>query len=86
MSGKAKKAGRVSPLRAAAASTKNGAHGVTRPTNELHEDAIPYRASPFRFIDLFCGIGGFASRLNAPGVNVFSRQIGTKRRNSEFVK
>jgi hypothetical protein len=81
--GKAKKVGRVSPLRAARQTTKNGAHGVTRPTAFL-EDATPYRvgqrvppvsdqaaqfadsekletgATPvLRFIDLFCGIGGF---------------------------
>ena len=85
--------GRVSPLRAAG-STKNGAHGVTRPT-ALREDAPPYRVAavgrppqtspssadsqrrsaetPLRFIDLFCGIGGFRLAFERAGAEcVFS--------------
>ncbi len=38
----AKKVGRVSPLRAARPNSKAGAHGVTRPTNQLREDAPEY--------------------------------------------
>ena len=93
MTGKRKKVGRVSPLRAAGSKAKNGAHGVTRPTSELREDAPPYRVaadvsprqksaaeksaalSPTqpRFIDLFCGIGGFRIAFEGAGCEcVFS--------------
>jgi hypothetical protein len=65
--------GRVSPLRAAGASTKNGAHGVTRPTSALREDAPPYHVNgngahnKLRFVDLFCGIGGFRIAFEKAG-------------------
>ncbi len=79
MSGKRKKVGRVSPLRAVGASPKTGAHGVTRPTSELREEPPPYHVNgngqqhKFRFIDLFCGIGGFRIAFERAGCEcVFS--------------
>ena len=48
MSSRRKKVGRVSPLRAARSKPKNGAHGVTRPTTELREDAQHYHVAAGR--------------------------------------
>lgn len=36
-------------------------------TPNLHEDAKPYNARPYRFIDLFCGIGGFRIAFEKAG-------------------
>jgi hypothetical protein len=55
--------GRVSPLRAARPNMKDGANGVTRPTSQLREEAKRYQVL-LKFIDLFCGIGGLALKLN----------------------
>jgi len=33
----------------------------------LREDAKPYIARPYRFIDLFCGIGGFRIAFEKAG-------------------
>ena len=63
MSRERKKVGRASP-RAGTKNTRAAARQEPRPTNELREDTIPYRANgaatdrKLRFIDLFCGIGG----------------------------
>ncbi len=56
--------------------TSGGSYGSTesRPT-ALREDAPPYRAeaAPLRFIDLFCGIGGFRLAFQRAGAQcVFS--------------
>lgn len=36
-------------------------------TPNLHDDSKPYIARPSRFIDLFCGIGGFRIAFEKAG-------------------
>jgi len=38
---------------------ESGAHDVRNGKTTLAEDETPYGAKTIRFIDLFCGIGGF---------------------------
>ena len=87
MSGKGKKVGRVSPLRAVGSKPKSGAHGVTRPTSALREDSPPYHVNgngahnKLRFVDLFCGIGGFRFAFERAGCEcVFSCDWNEKAR------
>ena len=84
MSGKRKQVGCVAP-RAPSPPDRSGAHGVTRPTSTLREDSPPYHVNgngshnKLRFIDLFCGIGGFRIAFEkAGGECVFSSDWNEK--------
>lgn len=51
--------------KSATAMEKKAKTKVTAPN--LHEDAKTYIARPYRFIDLFCGIGGFRIAFEKAG-------------------
>jgi DNA (cytosine-5)-methyltransferase 1 len=71
VSGKSKS--RSSRREEAQTEKRGGSQSLVTSAATIREDVTPYRATPLRFIDLFCGIGGFRLAFERAGCRcVFS--------------